>query len=214
MHDGSSCIALFVKPPVPGRVKTRLARAIGNDAACTLYSALVDRVLANIAASGVPLVIFHDGDDTDHLPVAWQEAAISCIPQQGVDLGQRMAHAFSRLFSDGIEQAVLIGSDIPGLDAAYLHNAFKLLAGYDLVIGPAIDGGYCLIGFHSATFTPALFQQIPWSTGQVLELTLSAAEAARLSVGLLPPLRDIDTVDDLRALVAQGLLPEELILLT
>lgn len=200
MTGGSSCIALFVKPPLPGRVKTRLARAIGDNAACAIYSALVDRVLANITASGVPLVIFHDGDDAGRLPVAWQEAASSCIPQQGVDLGQRMAHAFSRLFGDGIEQAVLIGSDIPGLDTGYLHDAFRSLATHDLVIGPAIDGGYCLIGFHSATFTPALFQQIPWSTGQVLELTLSAAEAARLSAGLLPPLRDIDTVDDLEAL--------------
>ncbi len=211
MPGGSSCIALFVKPPVPGRVKTRLARAIGNDAACTLYSALVDRVLATITASGMPLVIFHDGDDAGHLPVAWQEVANSCIPQQGIDLGQRMAHAFSRLFSDGIEQAVLIGSDIPGLDAAYLHNAFRLLAGHDLVIGPAIDGGYCLIGFHSATFTPALFQQIPWSTGQVLALTLAAAETIGLSIGTLPPLRDLDTVDDLHALVAGGLMPEKLI---
>ena len=209
MPGGSSCIALFVKPPVPGRVKTRLARAIGNDAASALYSALVCRVIANIAASGVPLVIFHDGDDGGHLPVAWQKAAHSCILQQGIDLGQRMAHAFSRLFSDGIEQAVLIGSDIPGLDTEYLCNAFVSLATHDLVIGPAIDGGYCLIGFHSATFTPALFQQIPWSTGQVLKLTLATAEAIGLSTGMLPPLRDLDTVDDLHALVAGGLLPEQ-----
>jgi len=197
MHCGRSCIALFVKPPLPGRVKTRLARDIGDEAACSIYLALVERVLANIAASDLPLVIFYDGDNADQLPLAWREAAQICIPQQGGDLGERMANALGQLFSDGIEQAVLIGSDIPGLDAAYLHNAFRLLAGHDLVIGPAIDGGYCLIGFHSSTFTPPLFQQIPWSSGQVLELTLSAAEAARLSVGLLPPLRDIDTLDDL-----------------
>lgn len=192
-------IALFVKTPLPGRVKTRLASKIGEQAACQLYCQLVSHVIDAVFTSTIPLVICYDGNQDD-LPESWRASAWRCLLQQGVDLGERMAAAFCRLFTDGASQVVLIGSDIPGLDAGYLQNAFAQLTNYDLVIGPAVDGGYCLIGFHQQSFDPHLFEQIPWSTNQVLRLTLSAAERAGLSVALLPPLRDIDTLEDLRAL--------------
>lgn len=192
-------IALFLKPPVPGRVKTRLATDIGDEAACLLYYKLVSHVIDAVFTSTTPLAICHDGNQDD-LPASWIAPAWRCLQQQGDDLGQRMAAAFSRLFTDGCQQVVLIGSDIPGIDHTYLQQAFQQLASHDLVIGPAVDGGYCLIGFNRPSFDPSLFEQIPWSTGQVLQLTLSAAERAGLSVALLPPLRDLDTLEDLREL--------------
>lgn len=192
-------IALFVKAPIPGRVKTRLARDIGDQAACSIYRTLVDQVLQQIQASGRPLALFFDGDET-LVPDSWKQYARFCIRQQGGDLGERMAATFSRLFSDGVHQAVVIGSDIPGIDAAYLQQAFNLMTDHGMVIGPAIDGGYCLIGFNRITYSAPIFQNIPWSTDQVLELTLSAAKQAGLIVGLLPPLQDIDTVEDLQYL--------------
>lgn len=192
-------IALFVKPPIPGRVKTRLARDIGDEAACSIYRTLVDQVLQQIQASGQPLALFFDGDEP-LVPDSWKQYARFCIRQQGNDLGERMAAAFSRLFSDGVHQAIVIGSDIPGIDAAYLQQSFDLLREHPLVIGPAVDGGYCLIGFNKSHFTESVFQNIPWSTDQVFTLALNAAAEAGLIVGLLPPLQDIDTIADLQYL--------------
>jgi rSAM/selenodomain-associated transferase 1 len=192
-------IALFVKPPIPGQVKTRLAKDIGNQVACDIYYRLADHTVQQVQTSGYPLALFYDGQDLDVLPEQWKKSAqVVCVPQQGNDLGKRMTAAFSCLFAVGIEQVVLIGSDIPGIDAAYLSQAFDLLADHPMVIGPALDGGYCLIGFNSSNFTESVFQNIPWSTNRVLELTLFAVKQAGLSVGLMSPLRDIDTAEDLQ----------------
>ena len=187
---------VFVKTPVPGRVKTRLARDIGNEAACALYRCMTNHAIGQVVASGLPLVVCYEGV-SDELPDDWRRPAWAVIPQTGADLGQRMAAAFCALFSDAVEHVVLIGSDIPGIDAAYLLQAFSRLDDHDLVIGPAADGGYCLIGFRRQSFTPALFEGIPWSSDQVLHLTLQSAVKEGLNVGLLPALHDIDTIDDL-----------------
>lgn len=191
-------VVLFVKPPIPGRVKTRLARDIGDEAACSIYCRLADHTIQQIQASGIPLALFFDGFDSASLPPAWLQASQTCIPQQGQELGERMVAAFRYLFADTVKQAVLIGSDIPDIDAVYLRQAFELLADHAMVLGPVLDGGYCLIGFNQIHFTESIFQDIPWSTEQVCELTLNAAAQAGLTVGLLPALQDIDTVDDLQ----------------
>lgn len=203
----AQAIALFLKPPVPGRVKTRLAKDIGDEAACNIYRKLADHTVQQAQASGIPLVLFFDGATRDELPENWRVAAKRCLPQQGADLGQRMAAAFSNLFTEGTHQVVLIGSDIPGIDHSYLQLAFRMLVDHDLVIGPALDGGYCLIGFNRQSFTPNLFSNIPWSTERVLELTLTQATRAGLTVGLLPTLQDIDTLADLQSLEQRGELP-------
>jgi len=187
---------VFVKTPVPGLVKTRLARDIGNEAACALYCHMTTHAIGQVVSSGFPLLLCYDGEARD-LPDDWRRPAWAVIPQTGTDLGQRMTACFSALFRDEIDQAVLIGSDIPGIDAAYISQAFSLLADHDLVIGPAIDGGYCLIGFRRQSFTPALFEAVPWSTGEVLHLTLQSASRNGLNVGLLPALHDVDTIGDL-----------------
>lgn len=192
-------IALFVKPPVPGKVKTRLARDIGDQAACDIYQHLADHAIQQALSSSYSLTLFFDGSEKNLLPIPWQEASQICLPQQGNNLGERMADAFRRLFADGVDQAVLIGSDIPGIDAEYLQQAFQLLLEHEMVIGPTLDGGYCLIGFHFSSFTKVVFQDIPWSTHQVFERTLSAVKNEGLSIGFLPELRDIDTVEDLRS---------------
>lgn len=195
-------IALFVKEPVPGLVKTRLAADLGAHEACAVYRQLADRAIQQVAASGIPLVVFYHGR-REGLPDGWQQKARSLMPQTGCDLGQRMAAAFCTLFRENVEHAVLIGSDIPGIDAAYLQQAFSLFDSHDIVIGPATDGGYCLIGFRQGSFAPALFEGVRWSTGQVLRQTLEAAERQTLKVGLLPALSDIDTVNDLRRVAAE-----------
>lgn len=196
-------VALFVKPPVSGKVKTRLARDIGNNAACAVYRHLADEIIRQVQASALPLVIFFDGTDPEELPVEWRTAARQWLPQQGNDLGERMAHAFTLLFKEGFTQAMLLGSDIFGIDATYLHTAIDLLADHDMVISPALDGGYCLIGFHQEQFSATLFENIPWSSDQVFQMTMKSAETLKLSAGVLPPLQDIDTCDDLQAVCEQ-----------
>ena len=203
----AQALALFLKPPVPGRVKTRLAKDIGDEAACSLYCRMTETVINQVHQSGFQLVVMYDGTSPEELPANWVASAWRCLPQQGADLGQRMATAFNTLFAEGAQQVVLIGSDIPGIDHSYLQQAFRMLVDHDLVIGPALDGGYCLIGFNRNNFTPALFSNIPWSTERVLELTLEAAAQSGLSLSLLPALRDIDTLADLQVLEQQGELP-------
>lgn len=193
-----SVVALFVRVPIPGRVKTRLAAAVGDRQACALYQAMVTDVLAAIAASGLPLYLFHDDRGDGDLPAAWVEAAAKVLPQGDGDLGARMAACFGHCFAEGIERVMLIGSDIPALDAATLNAAAEAQAGHDVVLAPTFDGGYCLIALRRERFRPEIFAEVPWSSGRVLATTLQLCGRCNLDVQLLPTLGDIDTIDDLR----------------
>ncbi len=193
-------IALFVKPPIPGLVKTRLAKDIGNEAACKIYRYLAESIIDQIRVSGIQMALFFDGKEAEELPESWRKSAVKFIAQNGEDLGRRMVNAFRNLFDDGVEQMVLLGGDIYGIDAAYLKQAFDLLLTNDMVIGPAFDGGYCLAGFNKASFDASLFCDIPWSTERVFELTMENALARCISTGILKTLRDVDRLDDLLAI--------------
>jgi rSAM/selenodomain-associated transferase 1 len=192
-------VALFVRHPVPGRVKTRLSCDLGNEAACDLYRAMVADSIANIRASVLPMCLFHDGLDAAGLPEEWVTVAEDVIMQEGDALGERMTAAFESLFSAGRERVILIGSDIPGIDAGLLRSASAAMKEFDVVICPAFDGGYCLVAAHKGSFNAALFQNIPWSTSGVLGATLDFCGRAGLTCTLLDPRQDIDTLDDVMA---------------
>ena len=194
----STVIAVFVRQPVAGQVKTRLARDLGAEAACDLYRAMVADSIAQSGASGMPLVLFYDGD-SGGLPTAWVSAATMIYRQEGLSLGDRMAAAFERLFADGAGAVVLTCSDIPGMDTELLQSAAAAVENHDAVFAPALDGGYCLVAAGVRRFNRAIFEGIPWSTSSVLSGTLVACEAAGLSYGLLTPRQDIDTFTDLCA---------------
>jgi len=195
----SNAVALFVRHPVPGRVKTRLARDLGNENACNLYLAMVKDILGSITALNLPLYLFHDGKDSNGLPEEWTTAASAVIAQQGDSLGARMAGAFEQLFSNCIERVALLGSDIPGLDAELLAAAFHALEQDDSAIVPAVDGGYCLIALQRKTYDRRIFQDIEWSTASVLKSTLEKIEQCGLRVTMLAARQDVDTRDDLEA---------------
>jgi len=192
-------VALFIRRPIVGRVKTRLARELGDDAACELYRAMVADVIAAVAGSGMPLVLFHDGAEGDSLPPEWCGAASVACAQVGDDLGVRMDRAFRRSFDDGAAGVILVGSDIPGIDPPLLTAARGAIGDHDAVFAAAEDGGYCLVAAARDRYRHCIFDNIPWSSAQVLELTLAACAAAGLSAGLLEPRRDIDTLADLAA---------------
>lgn len=194
-----AAVALFVRIPVPGRVKTRLACDLGNEAACDLYRAMVADCVKNISSVGLPLYLFHDGNESGGLPRTWCDATTAVIRQSGERLGDRMAAAFENLFSVGCERVILTGSDIPGVDGELLLSALSALDRSDTVFSPAVDGGYCLVASRKERFNRRMFDDIPWSTHRVMELTRAACEASGLSYTLLDSRQDIDTLDDLHA---------------
>jgi rSAM/selenodomain-associated transferase 1 len=120
------------------------------------------------------------------------------MPQTGENLGERMKNGFAEAISMNFKRVVLIGSDIPDLPLGFIEEAFASLREKDAVIGPSLDGGYYLIGFKNETFSPRVFEGIHWSTESVFEKTLRLLEQEGLTVHTLQPLRDIDTVEDLR----------------
>jgi hypothetical protein len=190
-------VALFVRAPVPGRVKTRLAVGLGEEGACQLYQALVADILGTLQVSGLPIHLFHDDRESGALPQAWRDAVAQVRAQRGEDIGERMAAAFADSFAQEIEQVILVGSDIPDLDARIIHAAREALAAHDAALAPAVDGGYGLIALKRQQYRQELLTDIPWSTGQVLATTLQRFAACQLNVALLPLLRDIDTLADL-----------------
>ena len=179
-------VAIFARAPVRGRVKTRLARDIGADAALAAYRELLEQTLARLAPGQGAFApeLWLDGAPAD-LP---QPPPMPVHAQPPGDLGQRMAAAFEC----GV--AAVVGSDIPELTAGYVEDALAALDDADVVLGPAADGGYCLIALRAPR--RALFEGIPWSTPGVLQATLAAARDLR--VALRPMLRDIDDGEDFR----------------
>jgi len=192
-------IAIFVRHPVPGRVKTRLARALGDGVACDLYRAMVADCIATVRASGLPLFLFHDGLDAAGLPPEWTGAAAAVVSQEGDSLGERMGAAFERSFAAGAEGVILAGSDIPGIDVELLQSALESIEHQDAAIAPALDGGYCLVASRRGRFNSGIFRGIPWSTPRVLDMSVAACRAHGVSYRLLEPRQDIDTMDDLTA---------------
>ncbi len=185
-------------------VKSRLAASIGQDIALDLYMCFVTDMIEMLAGGGYPLAIcFHPPGSRQRI-ARWLGGRHALFPQIGDDLGQRMKNAFERVFSRGFRTALLIGSDSPDLPSPIIDEALVSLAEHDAVVGPSFDGGYYLIGFRADTFLPQAFDGIPWSTPQVFLQTIEVLKKARLLVYTLPVWRDVDTFDDLKALVVQN----------
>jgi hypothetical protein len=211
-RDPRKTVLLFTKPPVAGRVKTRLIGALMPEQAAELHAAFLADLTERLSGQSFTL-----------LPV-WALERREAMPQEppggrrqaAGDLGERMRHAFTELLSvSGSDEeagfAVAIGSDLPQLDPGRIDRAFAALtAGADVVLGPAVDGGYYLIGLGAGALRAPIFEEIAWSTDAVLRQTLERCRAAGLAVALLAEEEDIDTVDALERLagrLAAGELP-------
>ncbi len=190
-------VVVFARRPRPGRVKTRLARVIGGVRAASHYRMTLQRMLALVdALPGVRRVLLC----TQPVERSWFRARLSghrwrVGAQHLGDLGQRMKHALDRYVAPGCP-ALLVGSDVLDASLDDLQAAVtRLRAGTDVVLGPAADGGYWLIGIREESGD--LFRDIPWSTDQVLPLTLERAAAKRRTVYLLQARHDLDRAADL-----------------
>ena len=196
-------VLLFIKAPMQGRVKSRLADAIGEEAALDLYRSFILDTIDMLERTGCEFRIFCHPPEAVAEVSLWLRAS-PVVPQEGDDLGARMENAFRRVFSEGWSRAVLIGSDIPDLPESVIPEAFTLIMKHKVVLGPAADGGYYLIGFDREAFLPAPFSGISWSTADVFARTRDVLQAAGLRVPLLREWRDVDSFDDLQALAARS----------
>ncbi len=192
--DNESLILIFVKHPIPGQVKTRLAKSIGNERAAEVYRKLLSFTKEQVEQLSADKVVFYG----NVLPEKdlWAEARYLRKLQQGQTLGDRMKAAFRWGFQQEYKKIVIIGSDCSQLTPSILAEAFQILDQHEVAIGPAKDGGYYLLGMKQEI--PQLFAKKAWSTDSVLSTTIKDLEDLHLSYQLLPELSDIDTVGDLK----------------
>jgi hypothetical protein len=191
-------LALFLKEPRAGAVKTRLIPALGAPGAAALYRALAEAVVAATRPGpGDYERLFFFAPAEAHAAMSAWFPGEAWIAQEGPDLGARMSSAFDEAFRRGADRVAIVGTDVPGLTRDDIAAALASLEDHDLVLGPARDGGYYLIAL--ARPRPALFQGIAWGTGSVLAATMERAASLGLSVRVLAERRDIDTLDDVRA---------------
>ncbi len=192
------CLLFFIKNPEKGKVKTRLAAAIGDKMAVKLYKRFLLEMLFTLNRGTFLFYLCYYPENSLNDLKDWLGDHYLYMPQSGQHLGERMKNGFLEAISMNFKRVVLIGSDIPDLPLEFIEEAFGSLLEKDAVIGPSLDGGYYLIGFRDKTFSPLAFDGIHWNTENVFEETLRALEQKGLAVHTLQPLRDIDTVNDLR----------------
>jgi rSAM/selenodomain-associated transferase 1 len=198
-------LLLFTKPAREGRVKTRLIGELTPAEAATLHFAFLEDLLDRLRPGSFDLRLAWALDPGEPVP----EGTFPGIPgvrQEGEGLGERLFRTLADAAAEAPAVAAL-GSDHPTLPLAVVHEAFERLErpenGADVVLGPAEDGGYYLIGLRAAAVVPRLFEEIAWSTDQVFPETLARCEELGLRVELLPEAADVDTPDDLRRLAAR-----------
>ncbi|MFA6499745.1 MAG: TIGR04282 family arsenosugar biosynthesis glycosyltransferase [Desulfurivibrionaceae bacterium] len=198
-QDRQARLILFTRYPEAGRTKTRLIPALGAQGAATLQRQMSEAIVAQMArfAAQYPVSLeVRYADGNQQAMETWLSSDIPCLDQGGGDLGDRLHRAFAQAFAQGAQAVVVIGADCPGLTPALFAQAFGALARQDLVLGPAMDGGYYLVGLNQPAL--AIFSRIPWGSGEVLAVTLKQAQILTLSTHILEPLADVDRPEDLR----------------
>lgn len=194
----SACLLIFARYPEVGQVKTRLIPALGPEGATTTYRQMATHVIAQVRElrqrQPLAVTVWFTGGSQAGM-ATWLGADLTYQQQSGGDLGQRLQTAFQVTFDQGYQVGMAIGTDCPSLTPAILDQGWQALQHHDLVLGPATDGGYYLIGLNRPV--PELFQGIAWSTAVVLEQTVAIADRLGLTRYHLPALTDVDTPQDL-----------------
>ena len=185
-------IIVFVRTPELGKVKTRLAKSIGDVSALTIYKLLLKHTATVLHDLSFDKVVYYSEkvEENDF----WEARLFEKKRQKGADLGKRMQHAFETAFEQGYQKVLIIGSDLFDLKSIHITNAFDALENHDLTIGPSLDGGYYLLGMKE--LYPAVFKNKKWGTDSILGNTLK--DLQQQNVKLLEALNDIDTFEDLQ----------------
>lgn len=190
-HKAKNALIIFIKNPELGKVKTRLAKTVGAEKALAIYIALMEHTRKIAEALPVARYLFYSQEinQKDN----WQSNNFNKDLQIEGDLGAKMAIAFHTVFKEK-EKVVIIGSDCASLTPEIVQAAFDKLDEYPFVIGPAMDGGYYLLGMNQ--FSPEVFRDIEWSTASVFPTTVERIESLGKTYHLLPTLSDIDYEED------------------
>jgi len=183
---------IFIRNPELGQVKTRLAAKIGDDLALAAYNKMTEHTAQIAKKTAADKMVFYS--ETVVKQDFWTDNGFIKAKQSSGDLGKRMEMAFEQAFDNNYQHVVIIGSDVFSLQTSHLDLAFKALKTHDAVIGPALDGGYYLLGLNKKM--PYLFSDKAWGKPSVFKETLQDLED--VSVFQLEPLNDIDTLDDLK----------------
>lgn len=187
-------LIIFCKAPIGRIVKTRLSPPLSESQRLKLYLYLLEKnikTLGNLPFTDT--ILYYTPPEGSRL---FERYGLKGFPQSGKNLGDRMYNALVDTFSHGYKRCVIVGVDLPEMSGEIVINAFSALDDADLVIGPALDGGYYLIGMKKPM--KEIFEDIPWSTSNTLKATLKKAESIGLSFHLTQPLSDLDTPEDLK----------------
>jgi len=195
------CLVIFVKYPEKGKVKSRIVFGGDDGHVADLYRCFIEDLLKSFSSGHYEFLIAFDPPEKEKDIKDLFGKDLSYMPQAGADLGIRMYNALATCFAQGFQSVVLIGSDSPDLPQRIIEEAFQSLQSHDAVIGPTYDGGYYLIGFSNGSFAASFFENIAWSTDGVYAETVGRFDKEGVSFHVLPRWRDIDTVDDVRALL-------------
>lgn len=196
---GERCaIIVMTRYPEEGKVKTRLIEHLGEDGATHLHQKMAEHTISTLKPlcdiQTADLWIFFSGGSTETMQ-RWLGKKAEYRAQQGDNLGSRMNHAFAQIFGAGYNHAIMLGTDCPDIEYTSVVKALEYLHSADVVLGPAEDGGYYLIGLNEAH--PLLFRNIDWGSANVLKQTRAIVTELNLTSAYLPLLRDIDTPEDL-----------------
>lgn len=187
-----------MKYPEIGRVKVRLAQSIGEKAATDLYRAFIQDTLTTVESLDISFHIAVYPPESQGQFEKWLGPSYQFFRQRGENLGERLLNGFSMMFKKKYQQVIALASDSPDLSVEILQDAVSSLRTHKVVIGPASDGGYYLIGFSHDSFIPYVFENMSWSTEFVFRETLSRIESVTKQVFVLPEWPDIDTKTNLR----------------
>ncbi len=192
-------LIVFTRYPEPGKTKTRLIPAVGPEKAAEIHRRMAERAIAMCEEivkqhQNIKVSVRYAGPEKEKFR-EWLPRIKNFVSQGGGDLGQRMNNAFVDAFREGSKGVVIIGTDCPGLTREIVEKAFQLLKESPLVLGPARDGGYYLIGLSQPV--PEIFKKIAWGTDAVLSETVAAASRLSIKHVLLETLFDVDRPEDL-----------------
>ena len=188
----------MMKYPELGKVKARLAQSIGEESATDLYRAFIQDILTTVQSIDIPYHIAVYPPKSQERFAQWLGPSHQYFRQQGLDLGKRLQNGFATMYKKEYQQVIALASDSPDLPIEILQKAVSSLQTHKVVIGPASDGGYYLIGFSHDLFISDVFEDIFWSTATVFRETLSRIKSVTSQVHVLPEWADIDTKSDLQ----------------
>lgn len=188
----TTCIIVFVRNPELGKVKTRLAKTIGNEAALKVYKKLMHHTESVLRSLKTDKIVYYS--ETIQKSDIWDNTIYIKKLQKGIDLGERMANAFKDSFASGYKNVIIVGSDLLDLNTDIIENAITALNINDAVIGPAEDGGYYLLGMKA--FNDNVFKNKNWGTDTIFAETMKDFEVNKIKV--LGSLNDIDYLEDLK----------------